>query len=197
MTVENAPPSFECDYYGEPCNWLYLGSSGRALTFWKLYHHSSKSDPIKAQWYLSLAKQYIDGALSRVSNDFDDFISFVNGNPGVFSIASVIYDTLGLKTEAMEFVEKVNQVFSKPITNKTDYDDGIPGFLYAIDFLESYYGKQLFARSDVTRYAMHLFEFGFSHKLDNGTLMFPEPLPDTRNSIGFGRGTTGILFRLL
>jgi len=27
--------------------------------------------------------------------------------------------------------------------------------------------------------------------------MFPEPYPDTRNSIGFGRGTSGIMYRLM
>lgn len=83
------------------------------------------------------------------------------------------------------------------MTKYVDYDDGIPGFLYALDFLESYYDLPLFANEDVNKFAYHLFEYGYSHKLDNGTLIFPEPFPDVRTSIGFGRGATGMLFRLL
>ena len=39
------------------------------------------------------------------------------------------------------------------MTDLVDYDDGIPGFLYALDFLETYYGEQLFDRNEVVRYA--------------------------------------------
>ena len=87
-----------------------------------------------------MAKLYIDGSLSRLSYDFNNYISFVNGNPGIYSIASVIYDTLGLKSEAAKYIERVKEVFKMPMTNMVDYDDGIPGFLYALDFLETYYG---------------------------------------------------------
>ena len=53
LTLENAPPSYECYYYGEPCNWLYLGSSGRALSFWKLYQNAKfLGDNDKALYYL-------------------------------------------------------------------------------------------------------------------------------------------------
>jgi hypothetical protein len=93
--VEDAPPTFECYYYGEPCNWFFLGSSGRAMTFWRLYYTTLETDPVKAADYLAMAKSYIDGSLSRISTEFDEYISFVNGNVGVYSIASVIYDALG------------------------------------------------------------------------------------------------------
>ena len=83
------------------------------------------------------------------------------------------------------------------ISHLIDYDDGIGGFLYSLEFLEDYYGEQLFNRIDVVRYAQRLFDYGYEHKLENGTLMFPEPPPDNRLTIGFGRGTAGQLFRLL
>lgn len=76
-----------------------------------------------------------------MSDKFDNFISFVNGNTGIYAIASVIYDTIGDHGKALQYIKKVNEVFNKPITDKIDYDDGIPGFLYALDFLETYYGK--------------------------------------------------------
>lgn len=129
--------------------------------------------------------------------DYNDHISFVNGNPGVYATASVIYDSMGLKSEAELYIAKVKEVFSQPMTNKIDYDDGIPGFLYTLDFLEAYYNTTLFDRKDVVRFASHLFEYGYKHRLENGTLIFPEPFPDTRVSLGFGRGAAGILFRLL
>ncbi len=66
-----------------------------------------------------------------------------------------------------------------------------------IEFLESYYGKTLFNRSDVLRVATAIFEYGYLHKLENGTLVFPEPPPDNRITIGLGRGSGGIAIRLL
>ena len=58
-----------------------------------------------------MAKLYIDGSLSRLNHHSDNYISFVNGNPGIHSIASVIYDTMGLKSEAAEYIERVKDVF--------------------------------------------------------------------------------------
>jgi len=43
------------------------------------------------------------------------------------------------------------------MTDKVDYDDGIPGYLYALDFLEAYYNRPIFNRDDIYRYATHLF----------------------------------------
>eukprot|EP00347_Sterkiella_histriomuscorum_P003864 403362648 len=197
MTLINAPPDFKCDYYGQPCNWLFVGSSSRALTFWKLYQNYKDSSKSKSAYYLDLAHQYIEGSLKDVSNDFNEYISFVNGNVGLFAIASVIYDSLGQTDKAQYYIDQVKEVFHRPMTDKIDYDDGIPGFLYALDFLETYYDRQIFEREDVARFAYHLFDYGYQHRLDNGTLIFPEPFPDTRTSLGFGRGAAGILFRLL
>jgi hypothetical protein len=56
------------------------------------------------------------------------------------------------------------------MTDKIDYDDGIPGFFYALSFLEDYYEREIFDRNDVVRYAYHLFEIGYSNRMDNGTL---------------------------
>ncbi|CDW85390.1 lanc-like protein 2 [Stylonychia lemnae] len=198
MTLINAPPDFKCDLGDDtPCNWVFTGSSSRALTFWKLYQNTKKTNPAKSKYYLDLARQYIEGSLKDISDKYDDFISFINGNPGVYAIASVIYDSLGDSTKAQQFIDKVDVVFSKPMTNKIDYDDGIPGYFYTLDFLETYYDRPLFSRDNVMRYASHLFDYGYNHKLENGTLIFPEPFPDTRTSLGFGRGAAGMLFRLM
>jgi hypothetical protein len=37
MTVENAGPGNEIQFADFPANWIYYGSAGRALTFWKLF----------------------------------------------------------------------------------------------------------------------------------------------------------------
>jgi hypothetical protein len=75
-----------------------------------------------------------------MSDKYDDYISFVNGNVGVYSIASVIYDSVGDRAKAMEYVEEVKKVFALPVESfKIDYDDGIPGFFYAVEFLEEYF----------------------------------------------------------
>jgi hypothetical protein len=103
--------------------------------------------------YLQQAKLYIDGSLSRIKTGFEEYISFLNGNVGVYSIASVIYDTLGEKDKAWSYVEEVNKVFKRNITHFIDYDDGIGGFLYALDFLETYYERTIFNRTDVVRVA--------------------------------------------
>ena len=77
-------------------NWAYYGSAGRALTLFKLYLNNRQTDHAAASRYLSLAKQYIDGSLSRMRYDRPDAVGFLEGNPGVYAIASVIYDSLGI-----------------------------------------------------------------------------------------------------
>jgi hypothetical protein len=44
---------------------------------------------------------------------------------------------------------------------------------------------------------MKIFNYGLENKLANGTLVFPEPHPDDRITIGLGRGSGGVLIRLL
>ena len=61
MTVKNAPPEFEFPYYDFPVYYVYYGSAGRALTFFKLYLND-KYGP-SASYYLGVAKDYIDGSL--------------------------------------------------------------------------------------------------------------------------------------
>jgi hypothetical protein len=92
-----APPSYDMKFCNGNfnCYWVYLGSAGRALAFWRLYYNSYPYYPKKAMDYLDLAKEYIDGSLSRLNHDNDNYISFLNGNVGVYAIASVIYDSLG------------------------------------------------------------------------------------------------------
>ena len=56
----------------------------------------------------------------------------------------------------------------------------------------------MFERSDVLKVATKLFDYGATHSMDNGTLTFPEPAPlKGIVSLGFGRGSAGILYRLM
>ena len=43
--------------------------------------------------------------------DRDDAVGFLEGNPGVYAIASVIYDSYGYQDYAQEFIEQINEVF--------------------------------------------------------------------------------------
>jgi hypothetical protein len=52
---------------------------------------------MQAMRYLGLAKQYIDGSLKNMRTDKDDLVGFLEGNSGVYAVASVIYDSAGLK----------------------------------------------------------------------------------------------------
>jgi hypothetical protein len=54
--------------------------------------------------YLGLAREYIDGALKQMRTDRDDAVGFLEGNAGVYATASVIYDSLGLKEQAMGYL---------------------------------------------------------------------------------------------
>lgn len=49
----------------------------------------------------------------------------------------------------------------------------------------------------IAEIAMKIINYGIQNKLNNGTLVFPEPFPDDRITIGLGRGSGGILIRLL
>jgi hypothetical protein len=59
-----------------------------------------KSDPQQSLYYLSISKEYIDGSLSRIRTDRDDAVGFLEGNAGVYAIASVIYDSVGRADQA-------------------------------------------------------------------------------------------------
>lgn len=100
LTYTSAPPTVEFEFANFPMNWAYYGSAGRALTFWKLYLNFKETDQDKARIYLTWAKEYIDGSLSRMRYDRSDAVGFLEGNPGVYAIASVIYDSLGFADKA-------------------------------------------------------------------------------------------------
>jgi hypothetical protein len=100
MTVENAGPGNELSFYNFPSNWIYYGSAGRALTFWKLFLNYEDSDEMLALKYLGLAKEYIDGSLANMRTDQDDKVGFLEGNAGVYAVASVIYDSIGWTEQA-------------------------------------------------------------------------------------------------
>ena len=57
--------------------------------------------------YLGLAKEYIDGSLVKMRTDQDDKVGFLEGNAGVYAVASVIYDSMGWTDQAQEFIAKV------------------------------------------------------------------------------------------
>jgi hypothetical protein len=45
---------------------------------------------------LTLAKEYIEGSLSRIVEDkFKEYVGFLNGNAGIYAVAIIIYDTIG------------------------------------------------------------------------------------------------------
>ncbi len=54
MTVRGAPPEREFPYYNFPSYFVYYGSSGRALTFFKLYLNDINGP--SASYYLTMAK---------------------------------------------------------------------------------------------------------------------------------------------
>lgn len=95
ITTTQAPPSKEFTYADFSVNYAYYGSAGRALTFWKLYLDNRGKDTAKAAQYLALAKDYIDGSVNRMRFDQENLVGFLEGNNGIYAIASVIYDTLG------------------------------------------------------------------------------------------------------
>ena len=100
MTVENAGPGNELSFADFPANWIYYGSAGRALTFWKLFQNYEQTDRMEAFKYLLLAKEYIDGSLKNVRRDKDDLVGFLEGNAGLYAVASVIYDSAGWNEQA-------------------------------------------------------------------------------------------------
>jgi hypothetical protein len=69
MTVENAGPGNEIQFADFPANWIYYGSAGRALTFWKLFLNNEKTNEMDSLKYLLLAKEYIDGSLKHMRTD--------------------------------------------------------------------------------------------------------------------------------
>ena len=118
MTVENARPGNELQFANFPSNWIYYGSAGRALTFWKLFLNYEKTNQLDSLKYLLLSKEYIDGSLKHMRTDQDDLVGFLEGNAGVYAVASVIYDSIGWKQQAQDFLANVIQIVGRrPLTN--------------------------------------------------------------------------------
>jgi hypothetical protein len=60
-------------------------------------------------------------------------VGFIEGNPGVWAIASVVYDSLGQKDKANEFIGNINKVLKRrPFTRQVDFDRGLAGLLYTV-----------------------------------------------------------------
>lgn len=101
----------------------------------------NEMDETKAREYLIVAKDYIEGSLSRMRYDRNDAIGFLEGNPGIWAIAAVIYDALGNELLVYNYISHIQQVMYRPLTNQVDFDRGMAGFLYTIEFLEGYFLK--------------------------------------------------------
>jgi hypothetical protein len=98
---------------------------------------------------LTAAKEYIVGTLHRVKEEHPE-VGFLEGNPGVWAIASVIFDSLSWTDMSAYYLNKVRAVVkSRPFSEQVDFDRGLAGLLYTIEFLEGYYGNRLFERGDV------------------------------------------------
>ena len=135
MTVKGAPPEKEFPFYSFPPYYVYYGSAGRALTFFKLYLND-RAGP-SATYYLGQAKAYIDGSLGRIQLGRSEEVGFIEGNPGVWAVASVVYDSLGLTGKANEFLGNINKVLKRrPFTRQVDFDRGLAGLLYTVEFVE-------------------------------------------------------------
>jgi hypothetical protein len=65
---------------------------------------------------LNLAREYIDGSLSRMRYDNLDRVGFLEGNNGIYAVASVIYDSLGNSLYAQEMIDQIKTTFNRPQT---------------------------------------------------------------------------------
>ena len=68
----------------------------------------------------------------------------------MWAIASVVYDSLGRKDKADEYIAQIAKVLKRrPLTRQVDFDRGLAGLLYTVEFVEGYYGREIFSRADV------------------------------------------------
>lgn len=85
---------------------------------------------------------YIDGSIGRIILGDREEVGFLEGNPGVWAIAAVIYDSLGLKDKSDEYLANIEKTLKqRPFTRQVDFDRGLAGLLYTVDFVESYFER--------------------------------------------------------
>eukprot|EP01130_Rhizamoeba_saxonica_P018766 TRINITY_DN9520_c0_g1_i1.p1 TRINITY_DN9520_c0_g1~~TRINITY_DN9520_c0_g1_i1.p1 ORF type:complete len:463 (+),score=104.62 TRINITY_DN9520_c0_g1_i1:148-1389(+) len=200
IILERSPPDFDDKFNG-----VFVGKTGKALTFLRLASHSR--DDIERSTYLNISRDYIENALANVDKKGDLFCpkgkictSFLKSPVGTYSVAAVIYDRLGEADVVQKNIDKAQEIFRKAAQTPTDdyyssQDEGRAGLLYAAQFLKISLNRTVIKHDYVIAVAKDLMRIGAI--VGNQTYLewidpyFHHPIA------GQGHGALGVLQHLL
>jgi hypothetical protein len=189
---------------------VFDGSAGRALLYLRMYDLNGNPED------LASARSYADAALADVDNLNADYVGFLWGSPGVYSVAAAVLDRCGDASETVEeLVGRVEAAFAAAPTSAPfdDWDSGRAGLLYAAEFLEenvvfnnslrrsrsgevSASDASIIPRETVTAVAEAVVTRGASLSREEGYMEFVSP-NDGEMWLGQSHGSAGVLHGLL
>ena len=182
---------------------VFNGVAGRALIFMRLYDRSKNTT------YLMEAQQYMDTALSNVDKISKDYVGFLWGKTGVYSVAAVLATLRGEESTAKEMISNVQNIFDQATDDSfakyDDFDSGRAGLLFAAKFLQNFYDKhsnggeaktEIISRSSITAVANAIVERGIKGSQDPSILEWKSPM-DGETWLGQSHGSAGVLTQLL
>ncbi|KAH3722980.1 glutathione S-transferase LANCL1 [Pelomyxa schiedti] len=165
LVLDDFPP----DYQGCCLPAVYWGSCGIGAMFLRLYKQSGN------EGYLNHAKEYVDYSLLNYPTDYPGYeVAFQKGRIGVCAVGAVLYDILGNSTKVNELIEEVNWIFdqTKP-GDYFDWESGLSGIVYAGDYLNNYFGKEVVSSEKIKRVLELIFEEGIQNENQtSGALLY-------------------------
>ena len=181
---------------------VFSGVAGRALMWMRLYDRTGNSS------YLSTAQAYMDTSLAHVNSITNDYVGFLWGKTGVYSVAAVLATIQGDNDLATSMIQQVQRLFDlakdDSFAKYDDYDSGRAGLLFAAKFLQTFYDEQnkdghatdVITRSSIVAVANATVQRGKALSRDPAYLEWISP-NDGGKWLGMSHGSAGVLSQLL
>ena len=177
---------------------VFEGLGGRALLYLRLYKRTNDEK------YLDVAQEYIDSAIQHIGTISAEYIGFLWGKTGVYSVAAVLYSLRGDEDGSNQMIQEVQSIFDQAwddsYAHYDDFDSGRAGLLYAASFLQDYFSdrSEVIRRDSIVAVANATVQRGKALSTDPNKSYLEWISPnDGGRWLGQSHGSAGVLCQLL
>jgi lantibiotic modifying enzyme len=129
---------------------VYIGLSG--YLYYSLHSYFSTNEKEK---YLNLSSKYVKlliPILEEKEKGFRDNVTFITGICGAFSLISIYFDVIKDHKKSDFYLEKIRNFMKEAlITSASELFYGKSGYLYIMNFLNSYFQKDVFSSLEINK----------------------------------------------
>jgi len=174
---------------------IFNGVGGRAYIYLRLFNRTGNSA------YLSTAQEYLDTSLSNVGKISNQYVGFLWGRTGVYSLGAVIASLQGDDAACTDRIAEVQTIMDQSVSDSyapyDDIDSGRAGLIFAASFLANFFGREVITRSSIVAVGQAVITRG--QKLSANPTKYLEWISpnDGGKWLGTSHGSAGVLSQLL